>query len=38
MALENSPKAQVGAVTIIESEPPQLKTKSGKGAKEKASA
>ena len=38
MALENSPKAQVGAVTIIESEPPQLKTKSGKGAKEKESA
>ena len=38
MALENSPKPQVGAVTIIESEPPQLKTKSGKGAKEKESA
>ena len=38
MALENSAKAQVGAVTIIENEPPQLKTKSGKGAKEKESA
>jgi hypothetical protein len=38
MALENSPKQQLGAVTIIESELPQLKTKSGKGAKEKESA
>jgi hypothetical protein len=38
MALENSAKSQVGAVTSIENEPPQLKTKSGKGAKEKESA
>jgi len=35
--LENSPTAQVGAVTVLESEPPQLKTKSGKDAKEKES-
>ena len=36
--LENSPKPQLGSVTIIESEPPQVKTKSGKGAKEKERA
>ena len=35
--LENSATAQVGAVTVLESEPPQLKTKSGKDAKEKES-
>ena len=35
--LENSPTAQVWAVTVLESEPPQLKTKSGKDAKEKES-
>jgi hypothetical protein len=37
IALENSATAQVGAVTVFESEVPQLKTKSGKGAKEKES-
>ena len=35
--LENSPSAQVGAVTVLESEVPQVKTKSGKDAKEKES-
>ena len=35
MALENSPTQQGGDDTIIESEPPRLKTKSGKGAKDK---
>jgi len=35
--LENSPTAQVWAVNVLESEPPQLKTKSGKDAKEKES-
>jgi hypothetical protein len=35
--LENSPTAQVGAVTVLESELPQVKTKSSKGAKEKES-
>ena len=35
--LENSPEAQVGAVTFLDSEPPQLKTKSGNGSKEKES-
>ena len=33
--LENSPTAQVWAVTVLESEVPQVKIKSGKGAKEK---
>jgi hypothetical protein len=36
--LENSPKPQVEAVTVLESESPQLKTKSGQGAKKKESA
>ena len=36
--LENSPKTQVGAVTVLELELPQVKTKSGKGAKEKENA
>jgi hypothetical protein len=35
--LENSPTVQVRAVTVLESELPQVKTKSGKGAKEKES-
>jgi hypothetical protein len=35
--LENSHTAQVGAVTVLESELPQVKTKSSKGAKEKES-
>jgi hypothetical protein len=33
--LENSPEAQVGAVTFLESESLKVKTKSGKGAKVK---
>ena len=37
IALENSATAQVGAVTVLESELPQVKTKSGKDAKEKES-
>ena len=36
--LENSPTAQVGAVTVLESEVPQVKTKSGKSAEQKESA
>ena len=35
--LENSPEAQVGAVTFLESESLQVKTKSGNGSKEKES-
>jgi len=35
--LENSPEAQVGAVTFLDSESLLVKTNSGKGAKEKES-
>jgi hypothetical protein len=35
--LENSPEAQVGAVTFLDSESTQVKTKFGKSAKEKES-
>ena len=35
--LENSPEAQVGAVTFLDSESLLVKTNSGKGAKEKGS-
>ena len=35
--LENSPEAQVGAVTFLDSESLQVKTKSGNGSKEKES-